>query len=200
MTLVRVWRGQLLGMVGAAAIVPVALVGSLAVLALAGGFGGLSALGQAFSGPALPASQPATDRGKPSARPVPAALAAALSAPARLTATANAGASTAQDAPSSRAAQPTNSNGAAPVNPSSRGESPGGSGPGSRAQPHRAPGPSPTSGSQPTPQPQPTAADGVVAAGTSVTSQVPGPAGPAATKALRTAGSTLDSIAPIKSP
>jgi hypothetical protein len=40
----------------------------------------------------------------------------------------------------------------------------------------------------------------VVAAGISVTAQVPGPAGPATTNALQSAGSTVDSIAPIKSP
>jgi len=53
---------------------------------------------------------------------------------------------------------------------------------------------------RPNPQPNPTAADRVVAAGTSVSSQVPGPAGPAATSALQSAGSTLNSVAPIKSP
>jgi hypothetical protein len=40
--------------------------------------------------------------------------------------------------------------------------------------------------------------DRIVGVGTSVTSQVPGPGGAAATKGLQAAGSVLDSIAPIK--
>jgi hypothetical protein len=39
-----------------------------------------------------------------------------------------------------------------------------------------------------------------VAAGSSLASRAPGPVGPAATNALESAGSTVDSIAPIKSP
>jgi hypothetical protein len=42
--------------------------------------------------------------------------------------------------------------------------------------------------------------DKLVGLGTSATAQVPAPAGPAATNALKSAGSTLDSIAPIKGP
>jgi hypothetical protein len=202
MTLVRVWRGQLVGMVGAAAAVPMALIGSLAVLALAGGFGGLSALGQAFSGPALPVSQAAAARAQATARPVPAALAAALSATGGPGA-ASGGTSNAQGSVTSTASQPTGSRGAVPGGSSPTGTtpgSPGGAGSGSPAGPRHPAGPGHTANPQPSPQPHPTVADRVVAAGTSITSQVPEPAGPAATKALQTAGSTLDSIAPIKSP
>ena len=49
MTLVRVWRRQLMGGMSAAVIVPAALLASLVALAFAGGFGGLTALGQALS-------------------------------------------------------------------------------------------------------------------------------------------------------
>src|ERR1700693_6623408 len=56
MILVRAWRRQLLGGVGAALVVPGFLLGALAVLALAGGFAGLGVLGQAFSGPSLPSA------------------------------------------------------------------------------------------------------------------------------------------------
>src|SRR5689334_6762438 len=84
MTLVRVWRRQLIGGMGTAAIVPMALLASLAALALAGGFGGLSALGQAFSGPSLPGSPLAAGNTRPSAGALPRALAATLSSlPAR---------------------------------------------------------------------------------------------------------------------
>ncbi len=209
MTLGRVWRGQLLGAVGAAVTVPVALVGAIAVLALAGGFGGLSSLGQAFSGPSIPASQPASDRAQATARPVPAALAAALSTTGARTAASAAGAASPSGAASSAPTHSTSSSGGRSGGSPSTTTSPGGSGnpsPGSGTRPHRTPGPGPASGTapqpkpQPNPQPNPTVADRVVAAGTSVSSQIPGPAGPAATSALQSAGSTLDSIAPIKSP
>src|SRR5947209_8043808 len=77
--MVRVWRRRLLGGMGMATIVPGLMVASLVVLALAGGFGGLSALGQAFSGPSVPASAPAGGPGGPVARPLPPRLVAALS-------------------------------------------------------------------------------------------------------------------------
>src|SRR5438309_1584911 len=78
MVLVRVWRLQLLGGMGTALIVPGALIGALAALALAGGFGGIAALGQVLSGPSLPGGTPASARGASVPRPVPAALLAAL--------------------------------------------------------------------------------------------------------------------------
>jgi hypothetical protein len=175
-----------------AAIVPVLLVASLAVLAVAGGFGGLSALGQAFSGPSVPASALAGGSGGPVSRPLPPRLVAALSStPAVHPGAASGGAAS----------------GGAVV--------PAGSGP----APHATPGPpvssvpaprgrtlaqAPGGGSPPVtrtgPEPQPTLADKVVSAGTSVTSALPGPVGPAATNTLQAAGSTLDSIAPVKSP
>jgi hypothetical protein len=197
MTLVRVWRSHLLGGVGAAALVPVTLLGSIAALGLAGGFGGLSALGQAFSGPSVPASALHNDRRGASARPVPAALAAALSAGVPASAAAvpggsiqAGGASASSGGASTAGSQPQASNGA-----------PGTGSGGVSARPRQATaGPSPARGPEIRPQPQPTVAGRVVAAGTAVTSQVPGPAGPAATKALQSTGSTLDSIAPIKAP
>jgi type IV secretion system protein TrbL len=184
--MLRVWRRRLLGGVGVAAIVPVLLVASLGVLAVAGGFGGLSALGQAFSGPAVPASVLGGGQGGQVSRPLPPRLVAALSSvPA-----APRSASGAVRAPATSGGGPR----ATPGPPVS-------SAPPARGRP---PAQSPAGGSPhvttPAPTPQPTLVDKVVGAGTSVTSQLPGPAGPAATKTLQAAGSTLDSIAPIKSP
>jgi hypothetical protein len=193
MTLVRVWRRQLMGGMSAATIVPATLMVSLAVLALAGGFGGLTALGQAVSGPSAPAQPLVTVHGR-AVGAVPAALVTALAPPAagRATpssvqpATAGGGAVAGSPRPSASGAPQGGPTGRGPVSPG-RTQPPRGGGGGSPAP-------------NPGPKPQPTLEDRVVAAGTSVTSQVPGPAGEAATKALQTAGSTLDSIAPIKSP
>jgi hypothetical protein len=197
MTLVRVWRSHLLGGVGAAALVPVTLLASIAALGLAGGFGGLSALGQAFSGPSVPASALHDGRRGANARPVPTALAAALSAGVPASAAAvpggsiqAGGASASSGGGPTAGSQPQASNGAPET----------GSGGVSARPPQATAGPSPARGPEIRPQPQPTVAGRVVAAGTPVTSQVPGPAGPAATKALQSTGSTLDSIAPIKAP
>jgi hypothetical protein len=193
MTLVRVWRRQLLGGMSMAVIVPATLIASLAVLGAAGGFAGLTALGQALSGPSTPVSTLATSRAGQSARPVPAALAAALSAPAarplapgQATPTAHGGGA------------PTSSGPATPSAPRAPGQ---GSGGGTHAPSGtgRSPTPAPAPKPQPQPKPQPTLTDRIVGVGTSVTEQVPGPAGAAATETLQTAGATLDSIAPIKS-
>jgi hypothetical protein len=54
MTLARVWTRQLYGAWGVALLAPATMIAALAVLALSGGFGGLSALGQLVSGPAVP--------------------------------------------------------------------------------------------------------------------------------------------------
>ncbi len=56
MGLVRAWRRQLCEASGAALVVPGSIAGALAVLAIAGGFGGLTGIGQALSGPSVPAA------------------------------------------------------------------------------------------------------------------------------------------------
>ena len=173
-----------------ALIVPGMLVASLALLALAGGFGGLMALGQALAGPSAPVSTPTAARGVPAARPVPPALIAALSAPA---ASPRSGST---PAPISSAGGTTGA--AAPVPSTSIGSRPRQPQPGGTGGTH-APARGGAPSSKPAPKPQPTVVDRVVSTATSVTSQIPGPAGSAATQALQTAGSTLDSIAPIKS-
>ena len=169
-----------------AAIVPVLLVASVVVLAVAGGFGGLSALGQAFSGPSVPAPALAGGPGGTVSRPLPPRLVAALSSPPAATRSA-----------SGAVGSPTTSGGGPRATPGR----PVSSAPPARGRPPAQP---PTGGSpqatRPEPKPQPTLVDNVVGAGTSVTSQLPGPVGPAASNRLQQAGSTLDSIAPIKSP
>jgi hypothetical protein len=189
MVLVRVWRRQLLRGMGAAALVPAMLVASLAVLALAGGFGGLTALGQAFSGPAAPTAAITTGHGPHAVRPLSPAVVAALSVvPVRR------GQGPAAPLSSAVGGTGNTSTGTAPNGPSDGPR--GGGGP---AQPPPSGRPVPGT-RQPVPKPQPTLIDGIVGAGTSLSSQVPAPAGPTATKALQSAGSTLDSIAPIKAP
>jgi len=190
MVLVRVWRRQLYGGMGAALLVPGMVLASFAVLALAGGFAGLTVLGQAFSGPAAPASALATDHAA-RARPLSPAIVAALSAPS-----ARGGA--ASLAPPSAAGGGT---GTAPRTATSTGPrasrhtvTSGGGRPAARGIPAPAPRPAPK------PQPQPTLIDGIVSAGTSVSAKAPAPLGPAATNALQSAGATLDAIAPIKAP
>jgi hypothetical protein len=189
MVLVRVWRRQLLGGMGAAALVPAMLVASLAVLALAGGFGGLTALGQAFSGPAAPTVAVPSGHGPHPVRPLSRAVVAALSAvPAQR------GAASSTLSSSVGGGTGSASHGTAPGSPS--GVAHHGSGSGTQSPPGGRPAPA----VRPAPQPQPTLIDGIVGTGTSVSSQVPAPAGPAATNALQSAGSTLDSIAPVKAP
>jgi hypothetical protein len=169
-----------------AVLVPVLLVASLGVLAVAGGFGGLSSLGQAFSGPSVPASALAGGPGGAVSRPLPPRLVAALSstpAARRSGSGAVVAPATAGGGPRATPGPTVSSVPPAPGRPSAHSPTGGG--------PHVA---------RPGPSPQPTLVDKVVGAGTSVTSQLPGPVGPAATKTLQTAGSTIDSIAPIKSP
>src|SRR5579884_1913700 len=55
MGLVRAWARQRCEASGTALVVPAAVAGALAVLAIAGGFGGLAGIGQALSGPPIPA-------------------------------------------------------------------------------------------------------------------------------------------------
>src|SRR5436305_12841431 len=54
MSLARAWLRELSGASGVALVVPATIVVALALLGIAGGFGGLSALGQALAGPSVP--------------------------------------------------------------------------------------------------------------------------------------------------
>jgi hypothetical protein len=65
MTLARAWTRQLYGAGSVALLAPVTIIAALVVLALSGGFGGLSALGQLLSGPAVPLASSAVIGGRP---------------------------------------------------------------------------------------------------------------------------------------
>ncbi|HUE27782.1 MAG TPA: hypothetical protein VMP89_13485 [Solirubrobacteraceae bacterium] len=185
MILVRAWRRQLLGGLGAALIVPTTLLAALALLALAGGFAGLGALGQAFSGPSLPAAERTSTPGTRSGRAISTVLLAALSAPAPASGTGHAPAG---NGPAGAGGRPS-----LPATPRSR---PGGSAVGPVA---RQPSPA-TQPPSPPPATHPTLTDQVVGAGTSVTGQLPAPVGPAASGALQSAGTTVDQVFPIPAP
>src|SRR5437763_9703791 len=58
MSLARAWRRQLSEAWTAAVLVPGTMLAALLVLALAGGFGRIAAVGQAFAGPSVPAHAP----------------------------------------------------------------------------------------------------------------------------------------------
>jgi hypothetical protein len=181
MILVQAWRRQLWSGLGAALIVPGTLVAALIVLALAGGFGHLGALSQAFSGPSLPAGVQSVPSASRAEAPAPAALLAALALPARAPLAAGTG------SPSGRGAQ------RAP-----RASRPGGRGPGgrSRVPPPRTAG-LPSTTAPPPDQPTPTATDQVIGTAADVTGKLPGPIGSAATQTLRSAGSAIDRVAPL---
>lgn len=188
MILARAWTRQLSAGLGAALIVPGALVGALVVLAFAGGFGRLGALGQAFSGPPVPAALHG-------AAPGQAGRASAVTSLAALAAV-SVGASIAVTGTRSAVSGPAHApaSGAAPIGHrhATTGGSTGGRSPARTPAPTR---PAPAS-----PRPQPTPIDGIVSAGSSVTRQLPAPAGPTATGALGSAGSTLDGVVPPAGP
>jgi hypothetical protein len=177
MVLARAWRRRLYGGVVAAAFVPAALVAALLALAVSGGFGQLGALAQTLSGPPAPAAPPPAVNHQVSPR-----VLAALSAPASMR-IASAGAA-AQTGSVARTAVGTVPAGGSPGVAHHRSASHPVAPPPLRH--HPAPGRTP----------HPTVIDGIVSAGTSATTQVPGPAGSAATQTLQSVGSTLDKILP----
>jgi hypothetical protein len=186
-SLVRAWRRQISGASGAALIVPIAVFGSMVLLALAGGFGALGGLGQAIAGPASPGGAPgakalatADVRGVPAsvlpvvARAGAATLVASVTLPG--------GPQRSSRGNSGSAQRPSDGNGntgaVTPPTPTS-------------SQP-------PSPGGPPVGQPSapPTLTDGVVALGMAITSKVPGPLGQLATGALKSVGQTLDETLP----
>lgn len=190
MVMARAWRRELFGGVATAAFAPGVLLLALIALAFAGSFGRLGLLGQAVSGPALPAATSQTGGGSASSHQLSPTLLAALT---------HAGATPATGTAATRVA-------AAGQSPSSATTTPAGRSP---AAALRRVGPPATgtarpAGSRPTPQPQPgpspaphqTVIDRIVSAATSVTSQLPAPAGPLATQALQSVGSTADRLLP----
>jgi hypothetical protein len=196
MSLARAWTRQLYGASGAALIVPGTIVAALALLALAGGFGQLGALGQAFAGPSVPVAVKATGGlgntpARPSIAPAP------RSAPAA-TGTTLVSAGT----PAARTGAPGAAGNGTAGHPNGgsagfggRGATSGSGHGGGSGSP--GPGTTPTPPGTTPPASQPTLVDGVVDLGTSITSKIPGPVGAAATQLLQGVGKTVDGILPL---
>jgi len=190
MGLVRAWTRQLCGASAAVLVVPGALGGALAVLAVAGSFGGLGSIGQALSGPALPA----VDRA--ASRTASASLAGALHSVSTSTLAARPALLT--PGTSRSAAKPGPGSGPSPL--ASR---PGGGGLGIQGQSGFAGGVGtaspPASGAPSAPPKQPPPAgvlDAALKAASPVTSQLPGPASNAAGQALQSVSSTAHKLLP----
>jgi hypothetical protein len=195
MSLVRAWSRQLYGASGVALLVPGAVGLALVALAVAGGFGQLGDLSQAFAGPAAPApvrvpgATPAARNGAAAAGGVlPVVVAAAP--PTRVAAT---------GAPGHRAAAPVGGNknphaGVGPVATSGPGTGSTGTGTpgGTGGTPTGGTGGGPPGGTGS----GPTLVDSVIGVGTSVSSQLPAPVGSTATGVLQSVGKGVDSILP----
>jgi hypothetical protein len=214
MSLARVWRRQLCAASSAALVVPFAMFAALAVLALGGGFGQIGVLGQLFAGPSLPSSGPLVGSAAGAQRTLPAASApipvipapGVRSRPGARSGGTYGGAGT----PVLGAGRGTGTSGVAltlggagitqgptgtPVSSGSPGAASGSPGAAS-GSPRPVPGPSPSPGQGPGPSPKPTLVDTAVEVVTSVTEQVPAPAGAIATQAVQSAGSAADGVLP----
>jgi hypothetical protein len=201
MSLARVWTRQLYGASGAALVAPGAVVAALLALGLAGGFGQLGTLSQAFAGPAIPASSHVG--GAPGSIPAPARVLPIIAAPAPTGATPVAAPGRGGNpAPSARRTTP--NPGTASIGPGTgtgsgsgaagSGGAGTGTGGGSTGSGGGSGGGGGTGGGTPTGQP--TLVDGVVKLGTSITKHVPGPVGALATQLLESLGKTVDGVLP----
>lgn len=191
MPLVRAWTRGLSGASGAALLVPGGVIAALLLLGLAGSFGRLGGLGQAFSGPSLPAPTPVAGVAHGPAGRAPALL-AVISAPATVAASAVSG---------NRAAPTQAATGPQPTTSPSPSRTPSG-GSGGGGAPTAPPNPGVPSGpggcvscGQPPPTHQ-TLIDQVVNLGTSVTSKLPGPVGQLTTQILKQVGAAVDRVLP----
>jgi len=204
MSLVRVWRRQLYGASTAALIVPSAMLAALVALALGGAFSGVGVLGQLFAGPSLAGLSPgaslgggargAVGRGVATASlpVVPAAPVVARRVAPRAVLTASRGVGA-----GGGAIAPVGGGTVRPVTHGSGG-SPGAPGSAPAHNPPPAPTPAPAAPApQQSPPPRTTPVDTVVNVVTSVTQQVPAPAGPVATQVVQAAGSAADNLLPV---
>jgi hypothetical protein len=189
MPLVRAWTRGLSGASGAALLVPGGIIAALLLLALAGSFGRLGGLGQAFTGPAAFSPGPAASavHAPPGGAP---ALLGVVAAPAAVV------------APAAVAGRSTRAGSGVAIRPPATppGKAPSGAAGGAPTAP-----PSPGTPTGPgacgscTPPPPPThqtLVDQVVNLGTSVTSKLPGPVGQLTTQLLKQAGATVDRVLP----
>jgi hypothetical protein len=191
MPLVRAWTRGLSGASGAAVLVPGGIIAALLLLALAGSFGRIGGLGQAFSGPAAPGSpRIASSLASPPAHGPALLPVAAASARQPVLVAARLGAAAGAAGGSGHAGGHSGGTG---------GGSPTGGGGGTTAPPGSpsAPGGGPTCSTSCTqPQPPPTLVDRVVSLGTSITSKLPGAVGQLTTQLLKQVGATVDRILP----
>ena len=201
MILVRAWIRQALGASGAAVAVPAAMLGVLVLLTLSGGLGRIGNIGQAFSGPRLPAASVPTPSGSPNGGSRPERLLAALGTDrtgpaASRTPTGGPGGLRGRPAP-----HPGTSGGS--------GWHGGSGGPGSGSGGTGAPGGTPAGGGSsgpPTgpedpvpghgPSPGPSLVSRVTAGAASAARQLPGPLGPAAAQTVETVGSAAGALVP----
>jgi hypothetical protein len=203
MTLARAWTRQLYGASGVALLAPLTMIAALAVLALSGGFGGLSALGQLVSGPAVPVASTPSGAGVPS-RTAPLQLAVVPTGKAAAGAPGHAPTRVATRAPSATGTGTGRGTGAAPA-PSGQRVASTGSGVTAKppvATPPSATSPTPTQPAPTVSTPAPPAATGplpalvnqVVAVGVSVTSQLPAPVAAIGTGALESLAQLLNTL------
>ncbi|HEY1516935.1 MAG TPA: hypothetical protein VGF91_10990 [Solirubrobacteraceae bacterium] len=217
MSLARLWRRQLLGASSAALIVPSAMLAALVVLALGGGLSQVGVLGQIFAGPSLPAtggplglehSGPVgIAGGAGTSLPVISAVAPALRERSgsgahrgglpRPVVRVGGGAGK-----TGGAISPTGGGTVRPVTQGTGGGSSGGGGGsagagGSSGGSPSSSAPQPSPSPQPQPHPQPTPVDTAVKVVTSVTQQLPGPAGAVATQVVQAAGAAADNLLPV---
>lgn len=181
---------QLFGASGAALLAPGAVALALVALAMAGGFGQLSDLSQAFAGPATPGPVTA-----PGVRAAAGAGGAVLPVVRAVAPAAPAGVAVG-------GARPVRGGHAVAAGPLAGIGPVGTSGPGSGSSGTGSSGTGTGSGSGAGGQPSggsgsgQTLVDKVVSAGTSVTSQLPGPLGATATNVLQSVGNGVNSILP----
>jgi hypothetical protein len=186
MTLARAWTRQLYTASAAALLVPGTIAGALVLLAFAGGFGQLGALGQALSGPAVPSAlRSAVIRSSSGPSPVLARI-LANAVPTATTAAVSHGASTSVAAPrGSVGGVSVQLGGGVGSATQSQQSNPGG------ASVHTQ-SPGPGGGSSPTQTP----VNQVVSNGQAVANQVPGPVGSLASQTLQSIGGTLNRLVP----
>jgi hypothetical protein len=200
--LVRAWIRQALGASGVALVVPAAMVGVLALLTLSGGLGRIGNIGQAFSGPRLPAA----------AVPAPSStskragrhdrLLAALTGDRVRAPTSTPGRRPGQGASSGA---PSTSSGGSGWHGGSGGTGNGSGGTGAPAggapEPGGAGGP-PTEPADPSPShhpsPGPTLVKRVTDAAASAAGRLPGPLGPAAGQTVEAVGSAAGALVPSR--
>lgn len=206
MILVRAWIRQALGACGAAVLVPAAMVGVLVLLTLSGGLGRIGNIGQAFSGPRLPAAaapspSQGANAGHRSARVVAALPSRALgnvgSAPAGTPGHRGSGGHSAPNPGPSGGSGGSGGQGGS----SGPGHGSGGSGGAAGGPPSGgAPGGPSTGPADPSPahrpSPGPSVVSRVTAAAASTVGQLPAPLGPAAAQTVETVGSAADALVP----